>query len=83
MLSNVVDVVASDDIERAIRKSLVDEISRHSILDEEKTRTVYHWVSALMKYLPLRKVIFDFLKELRHLFSMVSWKIFEDIYLFL
>ena len=54
-----------DDIERAIRKSLVDEVSRHSTLTDEKMSTLYQWIAALMKYLPLRRVVYDFLKELR------------------
>ena len=59
------DAVSQDDIERAIRKSLVDEIGRHSTMDKPKVRALYNWITALMKYLPLRKEVFNFVKDLR------------------
>ena len=72
MISDQIDEsVSQDDIERAIRKSLVDEVSRHSILNDEKMSTLDQWVGALMKYLPLRKVVYDFLKELRQELNQV------------
>ena len=72
MISDQIDEsVSQDDIERAIRKSLVDEVSRHSILNDEKMSTLYQWIAALMKYLPLRKVVYDFLKELRQELNQV------------
>ena len=66
VLDLVHDAVSQDDIERAIRKSLVDEIGRHSTMNEPKVRALYNWITALMKYLPLRKKTYDFVKELRH-----------------
>ena len=60
-----------DDIERAIRYSLLEEIPAHAVLDHNKIKTLYNWISALMKYLPLRKPVFDFLKDLRqHLYAV-------------
>ena len=64
--------VSPDDIERAIQKSLVDEVARHSTLTDEKMSTLYRWIAALMKYLPLREVVYDFLKELRQELNQVS-----------
>ena len=60
VLDLVHDAVSQDDIERAIRKSLVDEIGRHSTMDKPKVRALYNWITALMKYLPLREEIFNF-----------------------
>ena len=72
MISDQIDEsVSQDDIERAIRKSLVDEVARHSILNDEKMSTLYQWIAALMKHLPLRKVVYDFLKELRQELNQV------------
>ena len=73
MISDQIDEsVSQDDIERAIRKSLVDEVSRHAILNDEKMSALYQWIAALMKYLPLRKEVYDFLKELRQELNQVS-----------
>ena len=78
MISDQIDEsVSQDDIERAIRKSLVDEVSRHSILNNEKMSTLYQWIAALMKYLPLRKVVYDFLKELRQELNQVLQSLLE------
>ena len=42
MISDQIDEsVSQDDIERAIRKSLVDEVSRHAILNDEKKSYLY------------------------------------------
>ena len=64
--------MSPDDIERAIQKSLVDEVARHSTLTDEKMSTLYRWIAALMKYLPLREVVYDFLMELRQELNQVS-----------
>ena len=78
MISDQIDEsVSQDDIERAIRKSLVDEVSRHSILNDEKMSTLYQWIATLMKYLPLRKVVYDFLKELRQELNQVLQSLLE------
>ena len=74
------DRVSEDDIERAVRKSLKDEVARKPKLSTEKIRTLYHWISALMKYLPLRKIIYNFLDELRlEIYHVIS--IFKEILL--
>ena len=49
----------------------MDEIARHSMLRKEKVTALYQWIGALMKYLPLRKTIYDFLKELRQNINQV------------
>ena len=74
--------VSNDDIERAIRKSLVDEVSRHPTLADEKMSTLYRWIAALMKYLPLRTVVYDFLEELRQELNQVQKSIARSGYPF-
>ena len=74
--------MSNDDIERAIRKSLVDEVSRHPTLADEKMSTLYRWITALMKYLPLRTVVYDFLKELRQELNQVQKSIARSGYPF-
>ena len=73
------DIVSQDDIERAIRKSLKDEVARQLTFPKEKIRTLYNWISALLKYLPLRKIVHNFLKELRLELNQVT-SIFNETF---
>ena len=53
------------DLERAIRYIVTTEIPSHETLDQLKLNTVYQMLESIVRYLPLRKPLKDFLVALR------------------
>ncbi len=53
------------DIEKAIKYVVETEVPMHDMLDQLKLNTVYQMLENMVRYLPLRKPIKDFLVALR------------------
>ena len=53
------------DLEQSIRYALTTEIPTQQLLDENKMKAIFQYLEVIVRYLPLRQKILNFLKALR------------------
>ena len=61
------------DLEQSIRYALTSEIPIQQLLNEKKMKAIYQYLDVIIRFLPLRRNIVDFLKALR------EWPIQMDL----
>ena len=67
------DTVYAVDLEQSIRYALTVEIPMQQFLDTVKLKTIYQYLEVIVRYLPLRPKLLNFLKALR------EWPVMMDI----
>jgi len=67
------DVVHAVDLEISIRYALTVEIPMQQLIDEAKMKVIFQYLELIIRYLPLRENIINFLKALR------EWPIQMDL----